>query len=100
MARYLDLLNATTSEIESLSAACDRATFGMGQKDVLDESYRKAGKLDLDHFALNIFPQMLGLQGIIKKALLTPDKRTILFEPYKLNVYGMYSDLHVDSLKA
>ena len=88
--RRLNLLNATTSELESLSAACDRATFGVNQEDVLDENYRKAGKLDLEHFALNFSPHELGFQGIIKKALLTPDERNIRFEKYKLNVYGAY----------
>ena len=88
--RCLDLLNTSTSELELLSAACDRATFGVNQEDVLDENYRKAGKLDLEHFSLNFSPHELGFEAIIKKALLTPDERRIRFERYKLNVYGAY----------
>ena len=89
----LNLLNPTTSELESLSAACDRVTFGVNQEAVLDVKYRKAGKLDLEHFSLNFSPHELGFESIVKKALLTPDERRIRFERYKLNVYGTYTDV-------
>lgn len=60
----------------------------MNQENVLDETYRKARKLDLENFALNFSPEELGFHGIIKKALLTPANRTIVFEKYKINIYG------------
>lgn len=48
----IDLSNATVEELEDLSQACDPATFGLNQNDVLDESYRKAWKLDSDYFCI------------------------------------------------
>lgn len=86
--RYLDLLSATEEELEDLSNACDPATFGVNQENVLDETYRKSGKLDLNNFALNLSPEQLGFSDIIRKALLTPNKNDIIFERYKINVYG------------
>ncbi|KAJ7738026.1 hypothetical protein B0H14DRAFT_3516169 [Mycena olivaceomarginata] len=47
----IDLGNAKEEDLVALASACDRATFGMDQKDVLDECYRKAGKMDLAKFA-------------------------------------------------
>ncbi|KAF9255625.1 hypothetical protein L218DRAFT_975585 [Marasmius fiardii PR-910] len=50
-------MSSITSKIEiaraavALAASCDRATFGRAQEDVLDESYRKPGKLDPRRFA-------------------------------------------------
>ena len=38
--------------LKLLSDACDPATFGLDDKDVLYESYRKAGKLDADNFSI------------------------------------------------
>ena len=89
MSRYLDLLSATEEELEDLSNACDPARFGLNQESVLDETYRKAGKLDLDNFALNLSPEQLGFSDIIRKALLTPEWKDIVFERYKINVYGV-----------
>lgn len=43
----IDLSRAAESELANLSASCEPATFGVDQKDVLDESYRKARKLDV-----------------------------------------------------
>ena len=57
---------------------------------MLDETYRKAGKLDLDNFALNLSPERLGFSDIIRKGLLTPEWKEIVFERYKINVYGVF----------
>jgi len=48
--RWLDLLNATETQLESLTKACAPATFGADNKDVMDLSYRKAGKMDVTDF--------------------------------------------------
>ena len=88
MSRCLDLLSATEEELKDLSNACDPAKFGVNQENVLDETYRKAGKLDLDNFALNFSPEQLGFSDIIRKALLTPNKNDIIFERYKINEIG------------
>ncbi|KDQ10393.1 hypothetical protein BOTBODRAFT_115887 [Botryobasidium botryosum FD-172 SS1] len=87
-ARRLALQGATPAQLEHLANSCDKATFGVDQEDVLDESYRKAGKLDADHFAWNF--QATDLVDRIKKALFALDlkPREIRAELYKLNVYG------------
>ena len=48
--RRINLAHATPDELEQLSKACEPASFGMNQEDVLDETYRKAGKMDSKGF--------------------------------------------------
>jgi hypothetical protein len=40
--------------LEPLVASCQPATFGRNNEDILDESYRKAGKLDRSQFSLSL----------------------------------------------
>lgn len=63
----------------------------MGNQDVLNTSYRKAGKLDSSHFAVNLDLEALGLLPIIRSHLLegVEASRPIHAELDKLNVYGM-----------
>ncbi|KAJ7092266.1 hypothetical protein B0H15DRAFT_777606 [Mycena belliarum] len=49
--RRIDLGNAPEDDLSALASACKQATFGVDQLDVLDESYRKAGKMDLSKFS-------------------------------------------------
>ncbi|KDQ10395.1 hypothetical protein BOTBODRAFT_147759 [Botryobasidium botryosum FD-172 SS1] len=86
--RRLAIQGATPAQLAHLANSCDKATFGVNQEDVLDESYRKAGKLDADRFAWNF--QALNLVDRIKQVLFTMDSkpREIRAELYKLNVYG------------
>ncbi|KZV92873.1 hypothetical protein EXIGLDRAFT_836130 [Exidia glandulosa HHB12029] len=81
---------ASDANLQKLAAACDAATFGMDQKDVLDESYRKAGKLDRKDFGLNIDIVTSGLLQAVHTALFSweDQPRSIAAELYKLNVYG------------
>jgi hypothetical protein len=87
---YIDLSKATVPQLEQLSKACDPATFGVDQKDVLDESYRKAGKLDTAHFAQKFSLGRSGLINAINSDLLEghDENKMIEAELYKLNVYG------------
>lgn len=75
------------------------AVFGNDGKDVLDESYRKAAKLDSDRFLTNFNPYEVGIIGAIVQTLLpgvagplSGGKRTfiedmgVVAELYKLNV--------------
>ncbi|TDL25168.1 hypothetical protein BD410DRAFT_785009 [Rickenella mellea] len=65
------------------------AMFGSGGKDVLDVTYRKAGKMDLSNFSLNMNPERSGLADAVRLQMLGfDDQRKIRLEPYKLNVYG------------
>ena len=89
-ARYFPLPGATPAQAESLAQSCQKATFGVNQQDVLDESYRKAGKMDVENFALNFNPVSSGLLKHVKERLFSVDfkPREVRAELYKLNVYG------------
>ncbi|KAI4524222.1 hypothetical protein K525DRAFT_281808 [Schizophyllum commune Loenen D] len=87
----LNFARATDEQLAKLSAACDPATFGVKQKDVLDESYRKAGKLDTDKFASLLKVAEYGLIDTVRDELLqegADSTKQIACELYKLNVYG------------
>src|SRR5229473_1083155 len=40
--RYVDFANTSFGELEQLAQVCEPASFGINDKDVLDETYRKA----------------------------------------------------------
>ncbi|KIK19542.1 hypothetical protein PISMIDRAFT_107364 [Pisolithus microcarpus 441] len=86
----VDLSNSTPEDLDRLSDACQPATFGVNREDVYDESYRKAGKLDIPNFAPSFDIGSTGLVDIVRDALLDgeDDQRRIKAEMYKLNVYG------------
>jgi hypothetical protein len=92
LCRRVDLATASDEELEHLSNACDPATFGVNQRDVLDESYRKAGKLDSSDFASKFFIGETDLMKVIRPALLEghDELKPVTAELYKLNVYGWY----------
>ena len=88
--RWVDLSNATDDQLESLAEACSPATFGLDQRDVLDESYRKAGKMDTDMFATKFDAVNSRLIDRIRMQLLdgANETKAIKADLYKLNVYG------------
>jgi hypothetical protein len=59
---------------------------------VVDESYRKAGKMDSESFSPMLDLSFTNLMKIIRGYLLegTESKADIKTELYKLNVYGMH----------
>lgn len=67
---HIDLGNATFDELEKLTQACEPTNFGLNQEDVLDETYRKAGKLDPESFSLMLDLSQTNLQKIIGDYLL------------------------------
>ncbi|KAJ8522074.1 hypothetical protein ONZ45_g1261 [Pleurotus djamor] len=85
----VDLLNPTDEKLELLTDACEPASFGRNHEDILDETYRKAGKLDVSDFAINLDLCGAGLISKICSSLLTED-RNIRADLYKLNLYGEY----------
>ncbi|KAJ7815985.1 hypothetical protein B0H14DRAFT_1402052 [Mycena olivaceomarginata] len=91
-ASRIDLGNAKEEDLVALASACDQATFGMDQKDVLDETYRKAGKMDLAKFAARLDVVASGLVDAISPDILqgqtTNGDKVLRAELYKLNVYG------------
>ncbi|KAJ7034207.1 hypothetical protein C8F04DRAFT_1260216 [Mycena alexandri] len=86
------MADATEEDLAALASACDQATFGVDQKDVLDESYRKAGKMDLTKFASRLDIVASGLIDTISPDILQGQgedgEKTLRAELYKLNVYG------------
>jgi len=81
---------ATEAQLESLANACAPATFGADNKDILDLSYRKAGKMDVINFVSRFDPDRLGLSEFVRGQLLEGDEdlKGMRTELYKLNVYG------------
>ncbi|KAF7361145.1 hypothetical protein MSAN_01146300 [Mycena sanguinolenta] len=90
-ARWIDLANAAPAELNALSDACQKATFGRNQEDVLDETYRKAGQMSAKDFTIRFNVEKSGILAHVHARLLEgfnkSDKR-IEAELYKLNVYG------------
>ncbi len=89
--RHIDFANATFSQLEQLVQACEPASFGLNDKDVIDETYRKAGKMDSELFATPLVPEHTDLVRVLRGHLLegTDSTRKLKIELYKLNVYGM-----------
>lgn len=100
-ARRLNLANATEQELTDLARACDQATFGLDEKDVLDESYRKARKMDSEYFSSTFNLADSGLMDTVRSELLEGENegKVIKAELYKLNVYepGAFFKTHKDT---
>ena len=64
----------------------------MNQKNVLDETYRKAGKMDSERFSPMLDLHQTDLMKVIRGYLLegTDSTESIRAELYKLNVYGTH----------
>ncbi|KAL8727431.1 MAG: hypothetical protein Q9181_005718, partial [Wetmoreana brouardii] len=90
-----------------LLESCTPASFGKDGKDVLDESYRKAAKLDSDRFSTNFNPYEVGIIGTVVQTLLpagaghlNENDLGVVAELYKLNIYSAPSGKfkpHVDT---
>ncbi|UPK97681.1 hypothetical protein LCI18_008616 [Fusarium solani-melongenae] len=82
---------------------CQPATFGVGSKEVLDEEYRKAGKMDDTAFSTSFNPYEHGIMDTINQVLAQGAHREglgVRAEMYKLNVYSGPSGkfkAHVDT---
>ena len=93
----LDHDNSSSQEFNSLLHHCDPATFGVGGRDVLDEEYRKATKLDASDFSTNFHPHDCGILDSIQQVLLPSTiqggqgigigPQGVRAELYKLNVF-------------
>ncbi|TFY52149.1 hypothetical protein EVG20_g10684 [Dentipellis fragilis] len=96
-----DLANATPSQLDTLSSSCAPAPFGLKNENVLDETYRKAGKMDCSDFSTPLVPERTSLIDIIRAELLEGEdsKKPIKVELYKLNVYseGSFFKAHQDT---
>jgi len=97
--------NTDATALQDLLAACTPASFGLGGKDVLDETYRKAIKLPPTDFLTDFCPYKAGIVDVIAQLLLpvvTDENkpRGIEAELYMLNIYSGPSGFfrpHVDT---
>lgn len=103
-----DVDKAPNERFELLLQHCEPATFGLGSRDVLDESYRKALKLDNTAFSTNFHPHDCGLLDAIHQILLPSTIKNaqgigigpqgVRAELYKLNVSRpVLSDMCADT---
>ncbi|KAG7097982.1 hypothetical protein E1B28_005290 [Marasmius oreades] len=92
---------AKVDDLNKLSMCCDRATFGRAKEELLDESYRKAGKMDVERFSSKLDSNVIRLlPGILFHLLKGEDlDRKVDAELYKLNVYdtGCFFRVHKDT---
>jgi hypothetical protein len=80
---------ATSNELEQLAQACESASFGLSDEDILDETYDTAGKMDSDLFSTPLVPKQTDLVKVMRGYLLegAGSARKLKVELYKLNVY-------------
>ncbi|RSM00093.1 hypothetical protein CEP52_009324 [Fusarium oligoseptatum] len=94
---------ASKESFDMILKDCEPATFGIGSKEVLDEEYRKAGKLDDTAFSTSFNPYEHGIMDTINQVLAQGAHREglgVRAEMYKLNVYSGPSGkfkAHVDT---
>ena len=96
----MNLANPSQSDLKLLTEACAPATFGRNSEDILDESYRRAGKLNIVEFAAKLEIETSKVMDAIRYGLLVGDRSTVgmIVEMYKLNVYGTYKlQLHTSA---
>ncbi|KAG7090307.1 hypothetical protein E1B28_011905 [Marasmius oreades] len=92
---------AAVDDLNKLTTNCDRATFGRAKEELLDESYRKAGKMDVERFSSKLDSNVIRLLPRILSHLLKgkDSNREVDAELYKLNVYdtGSFFRVHKDT---
>ena len=91
MDRYLDFTQCedNVQALAELADACEPAKFGKGTETVLDETYRKAGKMDPENFKTGLDVDACGLVDTVQTSLLPENSlRDFTADLYKLNVYG------------
>lgn len=91
--------------MKQLADVCSPATFGRNDEDVLDESYRRAWKLDRSNFATNFSPlDHEVIVNALRSELLEgyDEKKPVRAELYKLNIYGpgSFFKAHKDTPRA
>ncbi|KAL9061522.1 MAG: hypothetical protein Q9162_000054 [Coniocarpon cinnabarinum] len=96
---------ANGESLKHLLDDCQVAGFGFNGKDVVDENYRKAHKMNAAQFCTDFSPYEIGICDAIAQVLMPSvvgaDKvRGVRAELYSLNVYSAPSgkfDAHVDT---
>ncbi|ESK89105.1 hypothetical protein Moror_5278 [Moniliophthora roreri MCA 2997] len=104
-AETINLANTSDAQLASLKRVCEAASFGVGSQNVLDDTYRKALKLDASRFATSFDLCNTDILQRIQSHLVDTDtilRRHIRAERYKLNVYeeGAFFKAHRDTPRA
>ncbi|KAJ7325949.1 hypothetical protein DFH08DRAFT_1028017 [Mycena albidolilacea] len=88
--RRINLGKASGNDLAQLTAACQQATFGVGGAYILDETYRRAGKMDHDKFAacFDVAELLETISPDILQGQNSDSDKYLKAEMYKLNVYG------------
>jgi hypothetical protein len=90
-----DSEESNVNVLQELVMDCSPATFGKGDEDILDPTYRKAGKMDRDQFASTFHPADFGILENVEQILLPSvnsdlenksQLKRLTAELYKLNV--------------
>lgn len=97
--------NALSPELHQLLAACAPAPIGRGEENVLDETYREAGKLETTEFSSTFCPYTTGTMDVVQQVLMPHSlhqrgEAGLRAELHKLNVYsapGGHFKPHVDT---
>ncbi|KAJ7174566.1 hypothetical protein C8R46DRAFT_1252275 [Mycena filopes] len=101
-ARWVNLSTASPEQLDAVSEACQKATFGRNNEDILDETYRKAGQISAKDFKIGFNLEKSGILDSVHSQLLGGSDKRIDAELYKLNVYGKGSffKAHKDTPRA
>ncbi|EEB97127.1 hypothetical protein MPER_03612 [Moniliophthora perniciosa FA553] len=106
-AETINLANTSQADpqLASLKNVCEAASFGVGSQNVLDDTYRKALKLDTSQFATSFDLCNTDILQKIQRHLVDTDtilRRHVRAERYKLNVYeeGAFFKAHRDTPRA
>lgn len=94
----LDESHEGRDSVEKLVIGTQPASFGFQGQDIIDESYRKALKLDTSAFSTNFCPYEAGIIDVIGQALLPKlpaASQGIRAELYKLNVSSFPNSYNV-----
>ena len=88
-----------SASFNALLKRCQPATFGADGKDVLDETYRKAGKLDNEIFCTDFHPHDCGIVDAVQQILLPS---TVPVEQLGLGSgsYGIRAELYKLNVRA
>ncbi|KAF1817255.1 hypothetical protein P152DRAFT_407734 [Eremomyces bilateralis CBS 781.70] len=84
----------SSRDFQQLLMDCQPATFGKGNAEVLDEEYRKAGKMDVTEFCTNFNLARHGIVDTVTQALVHSafeeevERNGVRAELYKLNIYS------------
>ncbi|KAL4884962.1 hypothetical protein BJY04DRAFT_214846 [Aspergillus karnatakaensis] len=68
---------ASPEAVERLTTDCDPASFGRGERDVLDPEYRRAGEMNVNQFATSFHPADFGILENVGQVLLPSISRDI-----------------------